>query len=206
MRPCTAGASLHRRQAVRPCTAVPRPCGGGGASLHRLPCAPPARPAPAVEIRKNDLEGVEAYNLRTLRESDTVAVLGSAQPSSSSSSLRPRLEAVKSASNREGGLLGRRDSSHSFVLIHCLFGTLQQFVDPHGTPWIEVCDSHAQRQRGKITAVRWPRAGTQHDRAARGVVRTRRQGGELIAAQPAEHLVDPVAGGQIAHEVARLPD
>src|SRR6266853_2598395 len=142
---------------------VPAPAAVGGASLHRgcrvpaavvRPCtgflAPPARPAPAVEIRKNDLEGVL------------------------------RLEAVKSASCRVGGLLGRRDSSYSFVLIHCLFGTLQQFVDLHGMPWIEVCDSRAQRQRGKITAVRWPSAGTQHDCATRGVLRTRRQGGELI--------------------------
>src|SRR3984893_6657164 len=123
---------MHRR-------CVPAPAAVGGASLHRgcrvpaaavvRPCtgflAPPARPAPAVEIRKTTSKACPAS--------------------------RP----LKARHTGWGGLLGRRDSSYSFVLIHCLFGTRQQFVDPHGTPWIEVCDSHAQRQRGKITAVRW---------------------------------------------------
>jgi len=86
VRPCTASARVP--------AAVVRPCTGF--------LAPPAPPAPAVESRKNDLEGVL------------------------------RLEAVKSASYRVGDLLGRRDSSYSFVLIHCLFGTRQQFVDPTG--------------------------------------------------------------------------
>jgi len=63
VRPCTAGASLHRRrQTVRPCTAVARPCAGGGASLHRLPCSAGASCA-AVEIRKNDLDGVASRPL-----------------------------------------------------------------------------------------------------------------------------------------------
>src|SRR5712671_6928519 len=80
------GASVH---------CVAPPCTGGGASLHRLPCSADASCA-AVEIRKNDLEGVEGKP-SGLRESLTPgAVLGSVQqPSSSGSSLRPGFEAVK---------------------------------------------------------------------------------------------------------------
>src|SRR5205823_10900131 len=35
MRPCAAGASLRRRQAVHPCTAVARPCAGAGTRRRR---------------------------------------------------------------------------------------------------------------------------------------------------------------------------
>ena len=91
------------------------------------------------------------------------------------------------------------------MLVHRLFGTFQQFVDAHGAPRIEVRDSRVQRQRGKIAAARRPVPGAQHDGAARGVLRTRRQGRKLIAAQTAEHLIDPIAGVQITHEIAHLP-
>src|SRR5438132_925732 len=43
MRPCAAGASLRRRQAVHPCTAVARPCAGV--------------PAPASLLRQRILRG-----------------------------------------------------------------------------------------------------------------------------------------------------
>src|SRR5712671_1629613 len=88
------GASVH---------CVAPPCAGGGASLHRLPCSADASCA-AVEIRKNDLEGVEGKP-SGLRESLTPgAVLGSVQqPSSSGSSLRPGFEAVKARHTGWGG-------------------------------------------------------------------------------------------------------
>jgi hypothetical protein len=45
-----------------------------------------------------------------------------------------RLEAVKYASDRVGGHRGRRDFSYPSVLVHCLLGAREQFVDTHGTP------------------------------------------------------------------------
>src|ERR1700730_7266192 len=109
-----------------------RPC-TAGASLRRQWCV--SAPASllrrrvlalAVEIRNNDLEDVPAS--------------------------RP----LKARHTGWGGELGRRDSCDPFVLVHCPFGSLQQFVDAHGAPWIEVRDTHAQRQRSQITAVRRP--------------------------------------------------
>src|SRR5437016_7192742 len=104
MGPRTAGASLHRRrQAVRPCTAWRGPC-TGGAFLHRLPCSADASCA-AVEIRKNDLEGVEGKPSGLGESLTPGAVLGSVQqqPSSSGSSLRPGFEAVKARHTGWGG-------------------------------------------------------------------------------------------------------
>ena len=64
-----------------------------------------------------------------------------ALPSCSADTLRTfrsplvlRLEAVKNASDRVGGHRGRRDSSYPFVLVHCLLGAREQFVDTYGTP------------------------------------------------------------------------
>src|SRR5207244_13466618 len=68
-----------------------------------------------------------------------------------------------------------------------------------------MCDSDAQRQRRQVAAgLLWP-SDAQHERAARGVLRVRGQGGELGALEPAEDLVDPVARVEIAPEVAHLP-
>ena len=44
-----------------------------------------------------------------------------------------RLEAVKDASDRVGGHLGRRELGYPFVLVHCLPGAREQLVDAYGT-------------------------------------------------------------------------
>src|SRR5215475_12586661 len=66
----------------------------------------------------------------------------------------PRLEAVKYASDRVGGQLGRRGFGGPFVLVHRLLGVRQQLVDPNGALGTEVCNAHAQRQRGQLAGAR----------------------------------------------------
>ena len=89
-------------------------------------------------------------DFEVLRESDTVAVLEAVaipgivfpgcaailagQTRSEPSDHILRLEAVKNASDRVGGHRGRRDFSYPFVLVHCLLGAREQFVDTYGTP------------------------------------------------------------------------
>ena len=66
---------------------------------------------------------------------DRTAVTGSADRLRTfRSPLVLRLEAVKDASDRVGGHLGRRELGYPFVLVHCLPGAREQLVDAYGTP------------------------------------------------------------------------
>ena len=123
---------MHRRR-------LACPYAGCGSSLYRRFLAHRRVRAPAVEIRKNDLE-----NVGTALQARATA-LGSVQPlARPSNQLLQRFEAVKNASGRVGGQLGRRDLGNPFVLVHRLFGALQQLVDSDGPLRIEVCDTDAQ--------------------------------------------------------------
>src|SRR5579862_3023287 len=123
---------MRRRRVAYPYAGAVRPC--TEASVLR-----PRIRARAVRYRKNDLENAGT----ALQERATA--LGSVQPLSSRQyQLFLRFEAVKNASDRVGGQLGRRDLGNPLVLVHRLLGALQQLIDTDGPLRIKVGDADAE--------------------------------------------------------------